>query len=490
MAVIDTFLKLMVEKRAERLVLVSDAVPFLLKAGETIELSMPALRSDMLRRICREITGLEPAGEIEDGRREGTFHAADGDEFGYHSQLAGADCRIEVHALGAGSRPVESILPEDLPAPSPAAPARPPEIAFPVFSSTVAPPAPELLAIIDQAVSMEASDIFLSSGKPPRLRRNGAISRLDGGPPDAAQILQLLPDAASQREFEQSGSVDFAVRWELSDGGRRFRVNVFRHLHGVAAALRPIRQRIPSLGELNLPESLLELVSFPHGLVLVTGASGAGKSTTVAALIDHLNRTRPRHVITIEDPIEFEHREIQCLIHQREVGADVESFSSGLRAALRENPDVILLGELRDLATISAALTAAETGHLVLGTLHSGSASSAVSRIVDVFPGDQQTYVRTQLSTSLRAVVSQRLVPTRGKALVPVLEKLLVTPAVATGIREGHDHYLRNAMLTGVEEGMVTIERSLAALIRKGVIDRETALRYAGDQKALLHLLE
>jgi len=488
MAVIDTFLKLMVEKRAERLVLVSDSVPFLLRKGETIELSMPALRSDILRRMAGEITGLGPTDDAGEVRREGVFQAADKAEFGYHIQPSGSDYRIEIHALDV-PRPLEDAGVEGRFDHSAAATAKAPETPSTGLGPSGRPGA-DLLATIDQAVSMEASDIFLSSGKPPRVRRKGVISRIDANPPDAAQILQLIPGEACRLEFEQTGSVDFAVRWELSQGSCRFRINVFRHIDGVAAALRPIRQRIPSLSELGLPESLLDLVSFPGGLVLVTGTSGSGKSTTLAALVDHLNRTRARHVITIEDPVEFEHREIQCLIHQREVGSDVESFSSGLRAALRENPDVILLGELRDLATITAALTAAETGHLVLGTLHSGSASSAVNRIVDVFPGHQQSHVRVQLASSLRAVVSQRLVPSRNKGMVPALEKLLVTPAVANGIREGHDHYLRNAMLTGGEDGMVTLERSLASLVRKGTIDLETAIQHAADQKALLHLLE
>jgi twitching motility protein PilT len=344
--------------------------------------------------------------------------------------------------------------------------------------------------VIDHAVSLQASDIFLSSGKPPRIRRNGGITLLSAAPPSVAQLLQLLPDAAARQEFDHSGSADFAVRWELSDGSRRIRINVFRYLDGVAAALRPIRRRIPPLAELNLPEDLLQLVAFPSGLVLVTGTSGSGKSTTLAALIDHLNHTRPRHIITIEDPIEYEHRDVQCLIHQREVGPNVESFSSGLRAALRENPDVILLGELRDLPTITAALTAAETGHLVLATLHSGSATAAVNRIVDVFPGHQQAHVRTQLALSLRAVVSQRLVPTRGKGLVPAIEKLVVTPAIANSIREGQDHFMRNTMLTGGDDGMVTLERSLANLVRERIIDRETAFRHAADPKALQHLLD
>jgi twitching motility protein PilT len=488
MAVIDTFLKLMEEKRAERLVLVSDAVPYLLKGGETIELSMPSLRGDILRRMAGEITGTEFPGDAGEARREGSFRAADQTEFGYHIHSAGQDCRIEIHASEV-PHPVESSKADELLdgavaelKKAPASPSPPP---------AAAPrPGPDLLVTIDQAATGDTSDIFLSSGKPPRVRRRGVISRIDACPPDEGQILQLIPDEASREEFERTGSVDFAASWELSEGSRRFRVNVFRHLDGLAAALRPIRQRIPSLAELNLPESLLDLVSFPSGLVLVTGTSGSGKSTTLAALVDHLNRTRARHVITIEDPVEFEHREVQCLIHQREVGSDVESFSTGLRAALRENPDVILLGELRDLATITAALTAAETGHLVLATLHSGSASSAVNRIVDVFPGHQQPHIRVQLASSLRAALSQRLVPTRSKGMIPAIEKLIVTPAVANGIREGHDHYLRNAMLTGSEDGMITLERSLAALVRKGTIDLETATRHAMDQKALAHQLE
>lgn len=496
MALIDTFLKLMLEKRAERLVLVPDAVPFLLKGGETIELSMPALRGEFLARIHKEITGEETSEEELRARREGTFEAADGTSFGYHIQPSGATYRIDIEALGgaaaaadqAEEEPWHQNLAALAEASSPSATAAAPASFAPARSAGASP---DLLDTIDRAmISEEVSDIFFSAGKVPRVRRKGVLTKIDAYPPVAAQILQLLPDEASRADFERSGSADFAVRWELSAGSRRFRINVFRHLDGVAAALRPIRERLPSLAELNLPESLLDLVSFTGGLVLVTGTSGSGKSTTLSALIDHLNRTQARHIITIEDPIEYQHREIQCLIHQREVGSDVESFSSGLRAALRENPDVILLGELRDLDTITAALTAAETGHLVLGTLHSGSASSAVSRLVDVFPGHQQQLMRIQLASSLKAVVSQRLVPTRSKGLIPAIEKLLVTPAVATGIREAQDHYLRNAMLTGSEEGMVTLERSLANLVRKGVIGIETANRHAVDQQALAHLLE
>jgi twitching motility protein PilT len=488
MAVIDTFLKLMVEKRAERLVLVSDRVPFLLRSGETIELSMPALRSDMLGRISREIAG--PDGGPADARREGAFEAADGVSFGYLVDPGGAEFRIEIHAQGGAPRVAAGAADDPLAVAVSAFTQAEVPVAVPSETALAGRPDPELLATVDQAVALQASDIFLSSGKPPRVRRNGVIVPLDADSPDQGQILRLLPDEAARDTFGRSGSADFAVRWDLSGGSRRIRINVFRHLDGVAAALRPIRPRVASLAELSLPDDLSQLVSFPSGLVLLTGVSGSGKSTTLAALIDHLNRTRPRHVITIEDPIEYEHRDIQCLIHQREVGTNVESFAAGLRAALRENPDVILLGELRDLDTISAALTAAETGHLVLGTLHSGSATSAVNRIVDVFPGHQQPHVRVQLALSLRAVVSQRLVPTRGKGLVPAVEKLMVTPAVANGIREGHDHSMRNAMLTGGEDGMVTLERSLATMVRERVIDRDTACRHAADLKALQNLLD
>lgn len=487
MPIIDTFLKLMLERRAEKLVLPSDQTPFLLRQGEIIELSMPALREDMLLRISHEMIG----DAAED---EGTFKDKEGAEFAYRIQTGNPEWRIEIQTLDSTLRDQSPAI--DLPVeaePALQATRETPNSGVsgsPYLRAYSGRPDPELVAWLDQALQQNASDLFLSSDKSPRARVNGKIAALGANAPTADQILGLIPDEPTRSELEKAGNVDFSACWEMADGPHRIRINVFKHIDGVAAALRPIRRHVPQLAELFLPSDLHQLATFPDGLVLVTGVAGSGKSTTLAALVDHLNRTRPRHIITIEDPVEYEHREIQCLIHQREVGRNVESFATGLRAALRESPDVILLGELRDLETITAALTAAETGHLILATLHAGSASTAVNRIVDVFPGHQQTHIRMQLALSLRAVVSQRLVPSRSGGLVPAVEKLLVTPAVANGIREGHDHFMRNAMLSGSEDGMITLERSLATLVRERLIDRETAIRHATDPELLLRLLE
>jgi twitching motility protein PilT len=290
--------------------------------------------------------------------------------------------------------------------------------------------------------------------------------------------------------LDSSGSVDLAVELNLSGFPRRFRVSLFHHHNGLAAAMRPVRDHIPSLSELNLPRDLYEMVSYPNGLVLMTGAAGSGKSTTLAALVDHINQTKARHIITLEDPIEFEHINSRSLVHQREVGRHVESFSSGLFAALRESPDVILVGEMRNLATISAALTAAETGHLVLSTLHTNSATSAVDRMIDVFPGHQQPQVRHQLAGVLRAVVTQILIPsTQWPARVPAIEKLVVTDAVACQIRDGRNHQLLSLIQAGRDEGMITLERSLASLVRSNKVSQATATAHARDVEGLNKLV-
>lgn len=504
MAVIDTFLNLLTAQRAECLVLVPEEVPNLRKQDETIPLPMPAVPTALSRRLAAEVHGSTlPESSGGNARLEGIYHNADGEEFLYELHFEGDGCRIVMTAPAAASeesgqgpattRDSESAStprpPANIPASSPAGPPSPAELP-PSGPPTSGNPDSAVLTVLARAVGAGASDVFLSSGRVAQMRLHGILEPIDGDRLLDDQIRALLPSGQHAQDLEGTGSSDFAAQWPLPGGDQRFRVNVFRHSSGLAAALRIIRSRIPSLEELHLPDDLIRLATFASGLVLVTGASGSGKSTTLAALVSHLNHTRARHIITIEDPIEFEHRSDCALVHQREVGSSVESFSTGLRAALRENPDVILLGEMRDLATISAALTAAETGHLVLSTLHTGSATSAINRIVDVFPGHQQAHVRTQLAASLRAVISQRLVPARdGRSRFPALEQLIVTPAVANQIRDGHEHHMRSAMQTGVEEGMMTLERSLAGLVKAGRITRETAQRYALDPLALQKLL-
>lgn len=488
MAVIDTFLKLVVTQRAQSLRLVPDKVPCVLTDGESTELPMPSVPPDLIDRLSAEIVGPERAGQLTGDPVEGTYQTADREEFSYLIRGSGSERSIEMHSLASSSEDEDD---DDVPSPgSPLLDAVTPAPPVPALVSTGSPDSVVLQAL-QRALDAEASDIFLSSGKPSQMRLHGSIRTLDEAPLHDEQILNLIPSAEGVSDLERSGSADFAVLWPLGSRQQRFRLNVFKHSHGLAAAIRPIRSDIPALKDLHLPPDLTELCSYASGLVLVTGASGSGKSTTLAALVDYLNQNKPRHIITIEDPIEFEHHDARSLVHQREVGASVESFSTGLRAALRENPDVILLGEMRDLATISAALTAAETGHLVLSTLHTGSATSAINRIVDVFPGHQQPHVRVQLAASLRAVLSQRLVPSAdGRARFPALEKLLVTPAVANSIRDGHEHHMRSAMQTGVSEGMITLERSLATLECRGHITREMAYRYAQDPQALKKLFE
>jgi twitching motility protein PilT len=290
--------------------------------------------------------------------------------------------------------------------------------------------------------------------------------------------------SVGRRRLADGAAVDFSFSVH---GVGRFRANAYRAVRGYNLAIRMLPDEIPSLQDLSLPSSLAQLTEFPNGLVLFTGPTGSGKSATMAALVAHLNKTRPIHIITLEDPIEFVHERQQAVVRQREVGVHVASFAEGLRDALREDPDVILVGEMRDLETISLALTAAETGHLVFSTLHSNRAANTIDRIVDVFPEHRQAQVRLQLSEALRAVVAQRLLPRADvSARIPALEVLRVNHAVAHNIREGRAHQIPSIMQTHREEGMWVLERHLAALVRKGLLAEATARAHATD----LHLLE
>src|SRR5476649_1961099 len=329
--------------------------------------------------------------------------------------------------------------------------------------------------LVVRSVKQNASDLHLCTGYPPMLRIDGELCRCEDLPVIDAPLMQALCgqwlDDAQQAVLQQAGQVDKALT--LGEGVR-MRLNVFRQWHGLSAALRPIPARCPELASLLAPDILQHIIMQEDGLILVTGATGSGKSTTLAALIDHLNRHSARHIITLEDPIELIHVSERCLIQQRELGLHTRSFGEAVRGALREDPDVLLLGELRDTESIRLALTAAETGHLVLATLHTRNATQAIDRLVDVFPAEEKGFVRAQLAGSLRGIVAQKLISGREGERVALFEVLTSTPAVGNLIREGKTHQLVDILQTGSKAGMQTFEQSRLQRIASGLISEVT----------------
>src|SRR5919106_4975916 len=346
--------------------------------------------------------------------------------------------------------------------------------------------------LLELVVARGASDLHLTVGSNPAVRVDGQILRLEEieplRPDDTQQLMYQILSSEQQKNFEVKRQLDFAYG---VPGLARFRVNVYFQRSSVGAAFRLIPEAIKTLEELGLPPSLHQLAEKPRGLVLVTGPTGSGKSTTLASLIDEVNRTRAEHILTIEDPIEFVHRHKRCVVNQREIGVDTPSFAEGLRAALRQDPDVILVGEMRDLETIGTALTAAETGHLVLGTLHTQSASSTIDRIIDVFPPEQQAQVRMQIAGALQGVITQALLPTAdGAGRVAALEILLPDDATRNLIRQGKVEQIYTIMQTGTQKGMQTMEQSLAELTLRRVLTLDVALSASSRPDQLLGLLE
>jgi twitching motility protein PilT len=336
----------------------------------------------------------------------------------------------------------------------------------------------------------DASDLHLTAGSPPMLRLHGKLHAMDY-PKLTPQLTREVVYSILSNDQRQRLETDWQIDLAYSIPGKaRFRVNAYMQRASLSAAFRLIPQTMPNLRDLGLPQTLEDFTKKPRGFVLVTGPTGSGKSTTLAAMLDLINETRHEHILTIEDPIEFLHRHKRCIVNQRELGADSKSFSLGLKAALRQDPDVILVGEMRDLDTISTALTAAETGHLVFATLHTQDTAQTVDRIVDVFPPEQQQQVRVQLSVSLQGIVTQQLLPrANGNGRVCATEVLVPTPAVRNLIREGKTHQIYSALQTGGQFGMQTMDTSLAHLVREQAISRELAEARSSTPEELRRLM-
>jgi len=353
----------------------------------------------------------------------------------------------------------------------------------------------DLKALLSDVIKKDASDLHISVGLPPAMRISGELQYIEeAGYPtgdDVEQAFQTILSSAQMAKYKETNELDFSFTHRGADNTEaRFRGNVFFESRKMAAAFRLIPLNIRSLDDLSLPPVLKEISKKRRGLFLVTGPTGHGKSTTLAAIINEINKTRNDHIITIEDPIEYIYRSMKCVVHQREVGADTASFSEGLRRALRQNPDVMLIGELRDLDTIGAAITASETGHLVFGTLHTQDAAQSVDRLIDVFPPHQQMQIRTQLATVLVGICSQQLVP-KGKegGRVCATELLIANPAVRNCIREGKTNQIKTLIQTGVSVGMHTMEQSLAVFVKNKILSLDAALTYAYDPKDLQRIL-
>ena len=340
--------------------------------------------------------------------------------------------------------------------------------------------------IIHSAQKNDCSDIHLTVGTGITVRQYGKLKKLNADMSEA-ELEKVILDICNdeQRAFFAAGNdLDFAYQTEL---GTRTRVNVYRNKGKVAACLRIMGSKIPKLEEMNIPhQTLAKIASNPRGLILVTGPTGSGKSTTLAAMIDYINRTRNEHILTIEDPIEFVYTEDKSVIHQREIGSDVKDFAAALRSALREDPDIILLGEMRDYETISSAVTAAETGHLVFGTLHTISAADSIARIIDVFPPHSQNQIRTQLSSVLKGVISQTLIPVaEGGGRVAATEILIGIDAVGNLIRQDKAHQIDTIMQANGAMGMHTLNADLERLVREGTITKESALKVSSNPQSL-----
>jgi twitching motility protein PilT len=486
MAILDKLLATASQRQVEAVILEPGRPPCLLHAGVTHLLTGVApLDGFTIARLVAEVApggsgATSPPAEFDYRIGERTFR------FAY--QGAGWTALLATKDAPGGGNAVAAPFPPLAVGPAPPLPEPSAILGAPLSVTTDAralPPVEELLRLL---VARGGSDLHLTSGQAPRMRVHGDLLPLaELSPPDASELKKLLFAVTPQRnleEFEATNDTDFAV--ELPGQGR-FRANLFRDREGIGAVFRQIPYKIPSAAELGLPPVVCQLADLARGLVLVTGPTGSGKSTTLAAILDHVNETRNDHIITIEDPIEFVHPSKGCLVHHREVGSHTGSFARALRAALREDPDVVLVGEMRDLETTAIAIETAETGHLVFGTLHTSTAPSTIDRLIDQYPSSQQAQIRLMLSSSLRAVIAQTLLKKIGGGRVAAYEIMICTPAVGNLIREGKTFQIPSLMQIGRKAGMQLLNDSLAKLVEGKIVEPREAYLKAVDKDDLLN---
>jgi twitching motility protein PilT len=474
LAQLDALLRALSEKGASELQLTGGSRPMFCFPEGDRPVSQTVLNGPQISALLSELADQIEAAKIAAGQSSSfTYALPDGMAFDVRFDGSDGTPRAMVRpsdgATGAAPAPVEA-----------AAPALP----------TIEPGAPEIDRYLRALVEHGGSDLHLSADETPMLRVDGSMTRLPGATTLSGEatieLLRAIMPEVNRKEFEDCHDTDFA--YEIEDLSR-FRVNVFMDRHGPGGVMRVIPSKILTAEDLNIPPAIVELCNLHKGLVLVTGPTGSGKSTTLAALVDHVNRSRTDHIITIEDPIEFVHPNHKCLVNQREIRTHTGGFKRALRAALRQDPDIVLVGEMRDLETVEIAIETAETGHLVFGTLHTTTAASTVDRIIDQFPADRQGQIRTMLSESLKGVVSQTLLKKNGGGRVAALETLIVIPAIANLIREGKTFQIPSTMQTGKKYGMMLLNDALLELVRKGLVDPEEAHRKAIDKASFANQL-
>jgi twitching motility protein PilT len=487
-AVLDKFIQVMFEQGAGRLTLQSNAAVVLDIDGTEKPVTRESLPTPKIMALLREIAPDGMKDHLDAESRMAFGYVADGKRIDVEILHMGADVQVTIspararRSSAAMSMPMEARSPA---APPPAAAAAPaPRSGASIAAKDVAEE--RIQELLRKLVSSGSSDLHLRVGEPPIIRKSGEMMRLEGYAPLTvaemeALIFAIMPER-NRTEFGERNDTDFA--YEILDLAR-FRANALRDRKGPAAVFRVIPTKVQSAEELGLSDDVQKLCFLSKGLVLVTGPTGSGKSTTLAAMIDLINRKRSAHIITIEDPIEFVHPNKSCIITQRQVALHTESFKHALRAALREDPDIVLVGEMRDLETVAIAIETAETGHLVFGTLHTTTAASTVDRIIDQFPADRQSQIRVMLSESLKGVVAQILCKKIGGGRVAVREILLAVPAIANLIREGKTFQIPSMIQTNKKIGMITLNDALMDVVEKKLVEPQEAYVKAADKAGL-----